>query len=59
MLFIEKANLVHSIGCLCAYAYALINMALIIIIKMMTRGLFLRMMGTYHDGVDNVEDIEY
>jgi len=26
--------------------------------KMMTHGLFLRMMGTYHDGVGNLDDID-
>ena len=31
-------------------------MALIIVIKMMTRGLFLRTVSTYHDDVDNLND---
>ena len=33
-------------------------MPLIIVMKMMTHGLFLRMMGTYHDGVGNLDDID-
>jgi len=36
----------------------LINMPLIILIKMLTRGLFLWMMSTYHDGVGNLDDID-